>query len=102
MTFKKASQKTKEGAALADAPDPELQVEYQADYKKSKFVAETDKRKSTAAEMFHFYASLLSLDVKYAWNKIVKEQQRLIHSRIFKACPGKAQGDFCASHSMTV
>jgi hypothetical protein len=24
--------------------------------------------------MFQFYANLLSLDVKYAWNKIVREQ----------------------------
>ncbi len=48
--------------------------------------------------MFQFYANLLSLDAKYAWNKIVREQMEAIHSRIFKACPGKAQGDFCVSH----
>jgi hypothetical protein len=28
-TSKKASQKTKEGAALADTPDPELHAEYE-------------------------------------------------------------------------
>ncbi len=40
--------------ALADAPDPELRAEYQADYEKAKFAAETtkNKRKAAVAEMF--------------------------------------------------
>jgi hypothetical protein len=61
---------------LADAPDPELGVEYQADYKKAKLAAEAakNKRKATATKMFQFYANLLSTDAKYAWSKIVKEQ----------------------------
>jgi hypothetical protein len=33
----KASQKSKESVALADAPATELRVEYQADYEKAKF-----------------------------------------------------------------
>jgi hypothetical protein len=75
----KASQKTKEGAALADASAPELCVEYQADYKKAKLAAKTtkNKRKAAATKMFQFYANLLSLDAKYAWNKIVKEQMEV-------------------------
>jgi hypothetical protein len=72
----KASQKTKEGAALANAPAPELRVEYQANYDKANFAKETakNKYKSAATKMFQFYANSLSLDAKYTWNKIVKEQ----------------------------
>ncbi len=72
----KVSQKAKEGVALADAADPELRVEYQADYEEAKFAAEATKNKCEAAatEYFQFYANLLSADAKYLWNKIVKEQ----------------------------
>ncbi len=61
---------------MANEPAPELRAEYQADYEKAKFAAETAKNKCKAAatKMFQFYANLLSLDAKYAWNKIVKEQ----------------------------
>jgi hypothetical protein len=72
----KALQKTKEGVASANAPAPELRAEYQADYEKAKFSTETAKNKCKAAatKMFQFYVNLLSLDAKYAWNKIVKKQ----------------------------
>jgi hypothetical protein len=69
-TSEKASKKDKEGAALADTPAPELHMEYQADYKKAKFAAEIakNKRKAAVTELFQFYANLLSLDAKYAWD----------------------------------
>jgi hypothetical protein len=72
----KASQKTKEDAALADASAPELCKEYQAVYDKASFAKETakNKHKPAATKMFQFYANLLSLDAKYLWNKIVWEQ----------------------------
>jgi hypothetical protein len=72
----KALQKTKESMALTNAPAPELLAEYQADYNKAKFAAETAKfkREAAATKMFQFDANLLSLDAKYAWNKIIKEQ----------------------------
>jgi hypothetical protein len=72
----KASQKTKESAALANAPAPELRAEYQADYNKAKSATETAKNKckATATKMFQLYANLLSLDAKYSWNEIVREQ----------------------------
>jgi hypothetical protein len=72
----KASKKTKEGAALADAPAPELCDEYQALYNKAAFAKETAKNKKEAAatKMFQFYANLFFLDAKYTWNKIVREQ----------------------------
>jgi hypothetical protein len=69
----KASQKTKEGAALANAPAPDLCKEYKALYEKAVFAKETakNKKEATATEMFQFYMNSLSLDAKYAWNKIV-------------------------------
>jgi hypothetical protein len=33
-----------------------------------------NKREAAATKMFQFYTNLLSLDSKYAWNKIVREQ----------------------------
>jgi hypothetical protein len=70
----KASQKTKESAALAETTAPEQRAEYQADYNKAKSAAETakNKRKAAATEMFQFYVNLLSLDAKNLWNKINK------------------------------
>jgi hypothetical protein len=72
----KSSLKTKEGATLANASAPELCKEYQAVYDKASFTKETAKNKCKAAatEMFQFYVNLLSLDAKYLWNKIVREQ----------------------------
>jgi hypothetical protein len=72
----KDSQKTKEGAALSNAPAPDLCEEYKALYEKAMFAKETTKKKKEAAatKMFQFYANLLSSDAKYAWNKIVREQ----------------------------
>jgi hypothetical protein len=73
----KACQKTKEGTALSDAPAPDLCKEYKALYKKAvlaKETAKSQKEATTATKMFQLYAILLSLDAKYAWNKIVREQ----------------------------
>ena len=72
----KASKMTKEGAALANTPAPELSGKYQALYNKATFAKETakNKREAAATEMFQFYTNLLSLDAKYACNKIVREQ----------------------------
>jgi hypothetical protein len=72
----KASQKTKEGAASSDAPAQNLCKEYKALYEKAVLAKETAKsqKEAAATKMFQFYANLLSSDVKYAWNKIVREQ----------------------------
>ncbi len=72
----KAPYKTKEGTALANASAPELCKEYKVVYNKASLAKETTKNKkeATATKMFHFYANLLSLDAKYAWNKIVWDQ----------------------------
>jgi hypothetical protein len=72
----KASQKTKEGAATADATAPDLCAEYKAVFEKATHAKETAKiqRDAAATKMFQFYTNLLSSDAKYAWNKIVWEQ----------------------------
>jgi hypothetical protein len=72
----KAPQKTKEGAVLANASAPELLKEYKTVYDKASFAKEAAKNKKevAATKMFQFYANLLSLDAKYVWNKIVREQ----------------------------
>jgi hypothetical protein len=53
-TSKKASKKTKEGGALAEASDAKLHTIYQKDLEKAKKAAETAKGKedSAAKEMF--------------------------------------------------
>jgi hypothetical protein len=83
----KALQKDKEGATLAGAPAPELCNEYQAVYDKAYFTKETakNKREAAATKMFQFDKKLLSLDAKYTWNKIVKEQ---MEADPFKDLPG--------------
>ncbi len=55
----KASQKTKEGAALSNAPAPDLCKEYKALYEKAMFMKETAKNKKEAAatKMFQFYVN---------------------------------------------
>jgi hypothetical protein len=72
----KASQKTKESTVPANASASELCDEYQAVYDKASFLKEAtkNKRKAAATKMFQFYANLLSLNAKYSWNKIVREQ----------------------------
>ncbi len=73
---RKSSKKNKEGGAMADASEPNLGANFQLDLKKTKEAAENTKAKaeSAAKDMFQFYANLLSMDAKYAWNKIVQEQ----------------------------
>jgi hypothetical protein len=62
--------------APSNASAPELCKEYKAIYEKAILMEETTKNQKDAAatRMFQFYANLLSLDAKYAWNKIVHEQ----------------------------
>jgi hypothetical protein len=97
----KALQKTKEGVALANASAPRLHAEYQANYDKANLATETakNKREAAATQMFQFYANLLSLDAKYMWNKIVKEQMEADPFKDVQGVSRKAQGDLRGSHS---
>ncbi len=102
--IEKASQKTKEGTALSDAPAPDLCEEYKALYEKAMFAKETTTNKKEAAEtkMFQFYANLLSLDAKYAWNKIVWEQTEADPYKDLKGMSRKGPRGLCVSHSTIV
>ncbi len=55
-----------------------LQVMYQLDLKKTREAVEneTAKAESAANDMFQFYVNLLSVDAKYAWNKIIQEKMQ--------------------------
>jgi hypothetical protein len=61
---------------MADASEPDGQAVYQLDLKKAKESAENARAKveSAAQDMFQFYANLLAVDAKYAWNKNIQEQ----------------------------
>ncbi len=99
----KASQKTKEGTALADKPAPDLCKVYKALYEKAVFGKETAKNKKEAAatKMFQFYANLLSLDAKYAWNKIVWEQTETDPYKDLKCVSRKGPRGLLVSHLIT-
>jgi hypothetical protein len=73
---KKPSKKHKEAAATAGQPDPNLQAECMSDLKKAKEATEKAKAKVelAAQDMFQLNANVLSVDAKYAWNKIVHEK----------------------------
>jgi hypothetical protein len=76
MKLQEVFQEDKDAAAMADASEPNLRVIFQLDLEKAKEAAENAKAKmeSVAKDMFQFYGNLLSVDAKYAWNKIVQEQ----------------------------
>jgi hypothetical protein len=71
-TSKKSSKKAKEAVATADASEPNLHAIYQQELEKTKEAADNAKATAefAAKDMFLFYANLLSVDAKYAWNKI--------------------------------
>jgi hypothetical protein len=75
-TSRKSSKKAKEATATADATEPDLQANFPLDLKKAREATENTKAKadSAAKDTFQSYANFLSVDTKYAWNKIVQEQ----------------------------
>ncbi len=75
---KKSSKKAKEAEGVTEASDQEMRANFQVqvDLKKAKEAAENAKGAMTAAanKMSAFYANLLLVEAKYAWNKIIEEQ----------------------------
>jgi hypothetical protein len=74
---KKSPKKAKEAEAKeAKAADPEMQATFLVDHKNAKEAAENAKGAMTtaASKMFWFYVNLLSVEAKYALNKIIEEQ----------------------------
>jgi hypothetical protein len=94
----KASKKTKEGTALANAPAPELFGKHQALYNKVTFAKETvkNKRESAATEMLQFYENVLTLDAKYARNKIVLEQTEADPFKDLQCVEERPKGTFAS------
>ncbi len=69
------------------------------------FSKETTKNKKEAAatKMFQFYANLLFLDAKYAWNKIVREQAEADPHKDLKGVSRKGpRGLLCESFNECV
>jgi hypothetical protein len=100
---KKSSKKAKEPKSMAGASEQEMQANFQADLMKAKEATENAKGMMPAADnkMFAFYANLLSVEAKYAWNKIVEEQQKATRMLIFKVSRRKAQGE-CHVSCLTI
>jgi hypothetical protein len=72
---RKSSKKPKETAATDSQPDPDLQAEYMSGIKQAHATEKAKaKAEQAALDMFQLYANLLSINAKYAWNKIVQEQ----------------------------
>ena len=69
----KKSKKTQEAAAANDQVAPALQAKIEAELSSAQEAATEAKNRAEAAanDMFQLYANLLSVDAKYAWNKIV-------------------------------
>jgi hypothetical protein len=63
-------------ATVAPAADDQMKASFSSDLEKAKQALRIAKGAMTAAtsKMFAFYLNLLSLESKYAWNKIVSEQ----------------------------
>ncbi len=74
---KKSSKNSKETTVEASAEgSTTLHADIKAELKQAMEAAEeaTAKCDKVAEDMFHLYANLLSVDARYAWNKIVQEQ----------------------------
>jgi hypothetical protein len=74
-----ATQPHKEAPKETEADDngsATLRAETKAELKQATLVAKevADLRDKAAADMFQLYANLLSVNARYAWNKIVQEQ----------------------------
>ena len=77
LTAQPQEKAPKETAVEAeDDSSATLQAETKAELKQALKAAEkaTTLRDKAAADMFQLYANLLSVDARYAWNKIVQEQ----------------------------
>ncbi len=73
---KEAPKETTAGAD--DDSSATLHAKTKAELKQAALAAKeaADLRDKAAADMFQLYANLLSVDVRYAWNKIVQEQTK--------------------------
>jgi hypothetical protein len=75
---KEAEAKSKEANGATEVPKDPMRATFQANLEKAKKAAKDAKGAMTAAasQMFAFYANLLLVEGKSAWNKIVVEQMK--------------------------
>jgi hypothetical protein len=73
---KEAKAKSKEVNGATKVPQDPKEANFQANLEKGKKAAKDAKGAMTtaASKMFAFYANLLSVKSKFAWNKIIVEQ----------------------------
>ncbi len=73
---KKTLKKAKEAKGVTKVPGDPMQATFQVDLEKAKSATKKAKGAMTAGatQMFKFYANLLSVEAKLAWNKIVEEK----------------------------
>ncbi len=74
--FKEAEAKSKEANGATKVSEDPIKANFQANLEKAKKAAKDTKGTMTAAasKMFAFYSNLLSVESKYAWNKIMVKQ----------------------------
>ncbi len=73
---KEAKAQSKEADGATKVPKDPMRANFQANLEKAKKAAKDARGAMTtaASQMFAFYANLLSVKAKYAWNKIIVEQ----------------------------
>jgi hypothetical protein len=100
-TAKEAKGKSKKANGTTEVPKNPMWVTFQANLEKAKKAAEDAKGTMTVAanQMFAFYANLLTFEVKYALNKISKEQMEATCMWMYKASLRKPQGEYPANCS---
>jgi hypothetical protein len=94
----KKSKKSKEAIVEAVKADPTFHATLEADITKANAAVLESKTKAdqAAADMFQLYANLLSMDAKYAWNKIVTKQTVSDHYTDLQGCSNSGpRGFYC-------
>jgi hypothetical protein len=86
---------------MASLADPSVQAEYVSDIKQTQEAAENAKAKgeqAAAVDMLQLYANLLSINAKYAWNKIVHKRMASDPYMDLQGCSNKGpRGFLCKS-----
>jgi hypothetical protein len=86
-TSRKSNKKSKETAVeVSKEGSATLRAAIKAELKQALEAAEeaTTKCEKAAEDMFQLYANLLSINARYAWNKIVQEQTNATPTRTSK------------------
>ncbi len=90
-TSKKSTKKSHVTIAEASPTDPALWAELVSEIKQAQEAADKAKAKGeqAAVNMFQLYMNLLSVNAKYAWNKIVHKETASDPSTDLQSCSKK-------------